>query len=420
MTAPVTLLNPTRGPTRRPLSNVEILDPDEAYDRKVRRTVGFSWALLLLNTLTFYPKTWSGQPLFIPIPSIVGKAVTQGALPLALLAALSVNRRIAIRPNIFLCLASLLAIEAAMNCVEATHLGTYYRTIRLATFLITLWVLTPYWGRRDLLLVRCHLRAAYVVLASILLGLIVAHHTAMAQGRLAGAIWPTPPTQVAEFAAVTTGIVVVLWMGGQMSGRFVLPVSAVSITILLLTHTRTALVAMIGGIVVGGLSLYASRARVRKIFAIGSVAASVGGIAASGFLTTWLVRGENTQELTKLTGRTLVWSAVDNIPRTKFQDLFGFGLSNKSFNGLPIDSNWLASYLDQGLFGVGVCAVILVFLLVTAFFQPRGIQRALALFLVTYCLAASFTETGFSDASTYLLYLALAASMLVPRMAAAR
>ena len=164
--------------------------------------------------------------------------------------------------------------------------------------------------------------------------------------------------------------------------------------ILLLTHTRTALVAMIGGVVVGGLSLLASRARVRKLFAVGTVVASVGGIALSGFLTTWLARGQNTQELTKLTGRTIVWSAVENIPRTKFQDLFGFGLSNKSFNGLPIDSNWLASYLDQGLFGVAVSAAILVFLLVTAFFQPRGIQRALALFLVTYCLAASFTETG--------------------------
>ena len=41
-------------------------------------------------------------------------------------------------------------------------------------------------------------------------------------------------------------------------------------------------------------------------------------------------------------------------------------------------------------------------------------QRALALFLVTYCLVASFTEVGFTDASTYLLELTLAASLLVP------
>ena len=80
---------------------------------------------------------------------------------------------------------------------------------------------------------------------------------------------------------------------------------------------------------------------------------------------------------------------VENMPRTRFQDLFGFGLSNKSFQGLPIDSNWLASYLDQGLFGIAVSAAILVFLLMTAFFEPRrSVQRALGMFLTTYCLAA--------------------------------
>ena len=60
-----------------------------------------------------------------------------------------------------------------------------------------------------------------------------------------------------------------------------------------------------------------------------------------------------------------------------------------------------------------VCATILLFLFVTAFFQPRGVQRALALFLVTYCALASFTEIGFTDVSTYLLHLTVAASLLV-------
>ena len=60
---------------------------------------------------------------------------------------------------------------------------------------------------------------------------------------------------------------------------------------------------------------------------------------------------------------------------------------------------------------------MLLFLLVTAYFQPRGVQRALALFLVTYCLMASFTEVGFTDASMYLLEMYLAASLLVPSAA---
>ena len=121
--------------------------------------------------------------------------------------------------------------------------------------------------------------------------------------------------------------------------------------------------------------------------------------------------------MTELTGRTKVWGPLLAIPRDKFQEIFGSGLSNSAFNGLPIDSNWLASYQEQGLFGVIICGIILLFLFVNAYFQPRGVQRALALFLVTYCLLASFTEVGFTDASAYLLELFLTASLLVPSTA---
>ena len=78
-------------------------------------------------------------------------------------------------------------------------------------------------------------------------------------------------------------------------------------------------------------------------------------IAFSSVLTTWLARGENTQQLSELTGRTTVWSAVLNMPRDWFQVIFGFGLSNKASNGLPIDSHWLAAYQDLGLAGVAIC-----------------------------------------------------------------
>jgi hypothetical protein len=69
--------------------------------------------------------------------------------------------------------------------------------------------------------------------------------------------------------------------------------------------------------------------------------------------------------LATLTGRTNFWALVLNTPRNRFQEIFGFGLSNASVNGLPIDSNWLASYMQEGLFGVVVCALSLVFLFVT-------------------------------------------------------
>ena len=406
MTSPAAALRPRPG--------VPWAKPSEQSGRWLRRRAGIAWALLLLNVLTFYPQTWSGQPLIVPIPAALGKLLTQGALPAALLMALSTNRRLRIRPNVFLCLLSLLVVDGVATITQAQHLGTIYRTFRLTEFVATLWLLTPWWGRRDLLLLRAHLATISVVLGTVLLGLFVAPGHALAQGRLAGVLWPTPPTQVAEFAAVTMGLVVVLWLSSLVSGRVTLVVVAVTGAILLLTHTRTALVGAMAGLLVAGLSLFVGKSRVRKMFMTGAVVALIVTVTLSRTVTGWLARGEGTQQLTNLTGRRLVWDGIVSIPRDWFQVLFGFGLSNKSFQGLPIDSNWLASYYDQGLFGVAVCAAMLIFLLATAYFQPRGVQRALALFLVVYCVIASLTETGFSDASSYLLYLTLAASMLVP------
>ena len=50
--------------------------------------------------------------------------------------------------------------------------------------------------------------------------------------------------------------------------------------------------------------------------------------------------------------------------------------------------------------------------------QPPGTGRALALFLITYCLVSSFTEVGFDQPTTYLLELTLAASLMAPPVTA--
>jgi hypothetical protein len=372
-------------------------------------------ALMLFDVLTYYP----GLSI-LHIPSFVGKLATQGALPLALIVALTINRRVIVRPNVFLFLVSLLVVEALVTALQPQHLGTVYRSIRLGEFAVGLWLLTPWWGRRDMLLLRIYLVSLWVVLGSVLFGLLVAPGRALPQARLSGVIWPIPDTQVAHYAAVVTGLVVVLWFCGEVSGRVALPAAVVSVGILVLTHTRTALIGMAAGILIAGLSQIVASARVRHLFAAASVIVTVAVVTASGFITTWLARGETAQGVNELSGRTRVWGPLLALPRTKFEEIFGFGLSNSSFNGLPIDSNWLSAYLEQGLFGVVVSAAILLFLLVTAYFQPRGVQRALALFLVTYCLIASFTEDGFTDATTYMLELAVAASLLVPAVVTRR
>jgi hypothetical protein len=371
-----------------------------------------AWGLLVLNVLTF-----GAAPSILPIPSALGKAITQGALPLAILVALSVNRRIVVRPNVFMCLASLLALEAVLTSLQAQYLfSTGYRTIRLVEFVIALWLLTPFWGRRDMLLLRCHLKAMGVVLASVIVGAVLSPGTAIpsSSGRLGGALWPIPPTQVAHYAAVTTGLVAILWLCDRRNGRATLLVVVVAGAMLIETHTRTALGAAIVGLLVAGLSLIMAHARVRRAFAVAAVIVGTAVLTLSGYITSWLARGQGTSQLLGLTGRTGFWGPLLADPRDRFQEIFGAGLSNDLFGGLPIDSNWFASYQDQGLFGVTLCAVILIFLFVAAGFQADGVRRALALFLITYCLVASFTEVGFTSASPYLLDLVVAASLLVP------
>ena len=87
-------------------------------------------------------------------------------------------------------------------------------------------------------------------------------------------------------------------------------------------------------------------------------------------------------------------------------------MPERSFGGLPIDSSWLAVYHEQGYLGLTLVAAYLVTLLCVAVLRPPSLTRAATLFLVTYCVIASYTEAGLGDASPYLLNLAIAAVLV--------
>jgi O-antigen ligase len=386
-----------------------LVDAAAARERSIRRRVCAAWYLLYFNTLTY-----TAGYTVIDLPSKIGKALAQGSLPLAILLALTVNPRIKVRPNVFLSIVSLLILDTMLTAAEVHHLSTMFRTVRLAEYVFALWLLTPWWGRRDMLLLRATLRCLYVALGSVVIGLCLSPHKAFAyMGRLTGTIWPMLPTQVAQCAAIAAGLTIVLWLGRLVSGRMALTGVTFSVILLLLTHTRTALIGLTAGVLVAGLSIFVINARVRKFFATLVATVTVATLTVASVITTYLERGQTAAGLTSLTGRTDYWSLVLNLPRSRPEEIFGFGLSDANINGNPIDSNWLAAYMQEGLFGVLVCASLLLFLLVTAFYRSSGVQRALALFLVTYTLLASFTEDSFTDVSPYLVYLTVAASLFM-------
>ena len=126
----------------RPRPFVRSLAPAKASERSMQRRIMLAWGLLVLNVLTFTPNV-----SILSIPSSIGKVITQGSLSLALLIILTVNRRLIIRPNVFLCLPTLLVLEAILTFLEAKFLkGTAYRVFRYAEFVGTLWLFTPFWG----------------------------------------------------------------------------------------------------------------------------------------------------------------------------------------------------------------------------------------------------------------------------------
>lgn len=393
----------------RPHSRANGLVGIDARDRWLERRVWAAWGALMFNVLTF-----SQGLSVIPIPKIVGQGLQQGSLVVALLLALTCNKNLAIRPSFFMILLSLLALECVITALNAQYpLGTDFRVGRFLLFVTVMWLLTPYWGRQDMLLVRCHLKTLILVAVFQLVGLIIAPGKTLGN-RFPGVIWPIPGTQVAHYMAVLCGIVLILWFCGEISAKAALLLAPAALVILILTHTRTALIGCAAGVIVAGLSLISVAPRARKFFTAVIVLGATAWLTASSAIRSWLARGENASALDSLSGRTNFWGPLLAYPRTRFQELFGFGIGNGTFGGLPIDSNWMLSYEQQGLWGIAICASIIIFLYVSVSFAPRGPKRALALFLITYCLIASYTEDGFTTPTTYMLDVFLAASLLVP------
>jgi len=181
-------------------------------DANARRRVRFVWLLLFANVLSF----GDGATL-IPIPGSIARPLLQAALLAALVLALTVNPRALVLPSVYLLALTLLAGSAlAMGLQNEFYLGSTYRALRLATFVVTLWLLTPWWSAPGRPLLRFHLQALGAVLASVAVGAIVAPGKAFSfEGRLSGAVWPIPATQVAHYAAVALGVGVLLWLSGR-------------------------------------------------------------------------------------------------------------------------------------------------------------------------------------------------------------
>lgn len=374
------------------------------------KIIGTVWGLLILNTLGS-----AGAKTIVPLPRSLIQMVTMGALVTAFALALAVNLRLRIRTSAYLFLLTLLLV---MSVISSMHLesgfGALFRCFRLALFVGTLWLVSRWWDG-DETFVRHHIRMYLAVLGTVAAGLVASPGAALPDlygGRLVGALWPLTPPQIGQYAAVIIGLTVLLLLGRRTDRTSAAVVIVPSLVLLALTHTRTATLGLLLGLALAIGSLILTSGAARRFF---TWAVTIGTVAAVGFasaLQTWFLRGQSQENFSSLTGRAKVWHALLAEPRSTTEYLFGAGLGDKSFDGLPIDNSWLAVFNEQGVIGVGLVAAIIVVLGGVALLRPPSLSRACAIFLISYCAIASYTEAGLGDASPYLLHLAVAASLL--------
>ncbi|MFH8609725.1 O-antigen ligase domain-containing protein [Streptomyces sp. NPDC018029] len=383
---------------------------EDPYSTGTPRLVGIVWGLLILNTLGS-----AGAKTIVPLPRSLIQLVTMGALVVAFTLALALNLRLRVRASAFVLLLTLLLVPSLISSLQLeSGFGALFRCARLALFVATLWLLSRWWDG-GVTFVRHHIRMYFAVLGSVAAGALISPGAAMPDlygGRLVGALWPLTPPQIGQYAAVIIGLTVLLVLGRRTDKTSAAVIVVPSLVLLALTHTRTATLGLLIGLALAIGSLVLTSAAARRFFTWAVLCAAVAAVGFASALRAWFLRGQSEENLTSLTGRAKVWDALLAAPRSTSEKLFGTGLGDKSFGGLPIDNSWLAVYHEQGWTGITLVAAIIVVLAGVALLRPPSLARACAIFLISYCGIASYTEAGLGDASPYLLHLAVAASLL--------
>jgi hypothetical protein len=354
----------------------------------------------------------------------MAKGLLLGAIFLIALAATQPGFRTRVNPaSWFYVMYVLFAVATAFLLAEPMGPLT-----RLARFLLGLILMFLLW--RPLVqvperLVRAHLWAHLLLGATVVLSLAYAPSQAwrplrsFGTGyRLQGVIIPMLPPRVGEVGAVLLGLALIGLVCRKLSTLPAVGLIVLGGVLIAASRTRTSAAAVAGGLV---LALIITR----KTW-MGRIACLVvPGLLGLAFLTigslhTWLLRGQETQQITSLSGRTTSWQAVVDEKVSIQTAIIGHGLGNKrvllrrgegDIDVMAIDNSWLGLYWETGLLAVAIVAIALILAWVAVLRAPTPYIKACGALLLGYVTAASLNESGLSDLSSMTVHLLVAAAI---------
>jgi hypothetical protein len=299
---------------------------------------------------------------------------------------------------------------------------------RLARFMIGLVLVFLLW--RPLVqvperLVRAHLWAHVLLAATVVASLAYAPSQAwrplssLGTGyRLQGVIIPMLPPRVGEVGAILFGLALLGLLCRKLSMIPSVGLMGLGVVLVAASRTRTSAAAIAFGLVIALIIT-------RKTWAGRIASLVVPGLIGIAFLTigslhTWVLRGQGTQQISSLSGRTTSWQAVLDEKVSIQTAIIGHGLGNKrvllrrgegDIDVMAIDNSWLGLYWETGLLAVTIVAIALILAWVSVLRAPTPYIRACGALLLGYVTAASLNESGLSDLSSMTVHLLVAAAI---------
>jgi hypothetical protein len=381
------------------------------------------WCLLVLGVQPWSSRVASPQGTTGSTNSVL-KGALLGAVFLVVLAATKPGFRTRISPVTLLYV--IYVLFATATCfLLADPLGPLLRLARLLLCLVLLFMLWRPLMQTPERLIRAHLWAHLLLAATVVLSVGYAPSQAwrplssFGTGfRLQGVIIPMLPPRVGEVGAILLGLAILALLARKLA---VIPAAAfigLGLTLITLSRTRTAAAAI-------GFGLFLALLLTRKTWFGRFLALGVPGLAGLLFMTvptlhTWLLRGQGTQQISSLSGRTTSWRAVVDEDVSLQTAIIGHGLGNKrvllrrgegDIDVMAIDNSWLGLYWETGLLAVTIVAIAMIVAWVSVLRAPTPYVKACGALLLGYVTAASLNESGLSDLSSMTLHLLVAAAI---------